>query len=303
MYIDQKPYSTRDFTIEEVNTTCDYEYKQKVEITSRNKPIYLTLEVKNSAGKVIAERVIEVEEKKIEEEKEQIEVKEEKRLALVVGNSKYKEGGNLKNPRNDAEDMTKTLEKLGFTVQRYYNLDEEKFKKAIGKFGRNLKNYDVGLFFYAGHGIQYKGKNYLVPTNAVLEYEANVEYECVDIGRVLSNMEGAKSDVNIVMLDACRNNPFERRWRRTSKGNGLAPTTAPQGTIIIYSADAGQVAADNPSDRNGLFTGELLKHITTKGLKIEDVLKRTGQSVFDKSGKQQMPASYSKFWGDFYFKR
>lgn len=132
----------------------------------------------------------------------------EKRLALVIGNADYQFGGILANPENDAKAMSIALKTVGFDVLEYTNANQKLIKKAIDEFGEKLKSYVVGLFFYAGHGIQVKGSNYLVPVDANLKSENDVEYDCVNAERILAKMEDAGSKVNIVVLDACRNNAF-----------------------------------------------------------------------------------------------
>ncbi len=129
------------------------------------------------------------------------------RKALVIGNAAYKNYP-LKNPVNDADAMATALRRNNFQVQLLKNTNLRKMKNAIRSFGRDLQKGDTGLFYFAGHGIQYNGSNYLIPVGAIIEDEADVEYEAFDAGRILSKMELAGNDVNIVILDACRNNPF-----------------------------------------------------------------------------------------------
>jgi uncharacterized caspase-like protein len=140
----------------------------------------------------------------------------ERRIALVIGNGKYLHSMELANPVNDARAMKKALENVGFDVYEYEDLNQAQIKKAIDDFGVRLKQYSVGLFFYAGHGIQAKGLNYLIPVDATIQSEQQVEYDCVQADRVLGQMEDAGSKINIVIFDACRNNPFERSWSRSA---------------------------------------------------------------------------------------
>ncbi|MDX2281942.1 MAG: caspase family protein [Saprospiraceae bacterium] len=219
----------------------------------------------------------------------------EKRLALVIGNADYsqsKAGGVLRNPVNDARAMESTLSKLGFTVLKYENLDKTGMLKAIEAFGQKLKNYQLGLFFYAGHGIQINNTNYLVPTDATLEYQTDAEYQCVEAGRVLAKMEGAGSAVNIAILDACRNNPLTRSWNRSVGARGLASMSAPKGSIIAYSAASGQEAPDGTGS-NSPYTTELIKALQIPNLTIEDVFKKIRVSL-----KGQTPAEYSSLTGN-----
>ncbi len=154
----------------------------------------------------------------------------ETRLALVIGNSAYKNSP-LRNPVNDAKDMTEVLKKLGFTVTKLINASQSKMRKEIRKFGYDLKKGGVGLFFYAGHGMQINGVNYLIPIGVDIYEENEVQDFAVDAGMILRKMQSAKNRTNIVILDACRNNPFARSFRSSQKG--LAQIDAPS-DIMIY---------------------------------------------------------------------
>jgi uncharacterized caspase-like protein len=185
-----------------------------------------------------------------------------RKLALVIGNGNYVSSSILANPENDARAIAATLQSVGFTVLKYENLNQRQMKQAIDEFGLNLKSNDVGLFFYAGHGIQSKGYNYLIPIDAQIQSEPQVEYDCVQADRVLAIMEGSGSKVNIVILDACRNNPFERSWTRSESGKGLAFMNAPKGTLIAYATSPGSTAADG-SGNNGLYTYYNIANVST----------------------------------------
>ena len=222
------------------------------------------------------------------------------RVALIIGNADYNFGP-LLNPENDARAMASALRKTGFTVFEHVNVKNmAEMKKAIREFGREIKNGGVGLFYYAGHGIQVNGKNYLIPTQAEIYAEEEIEYEAVDVGFVLAQMEIAQNRMNILILDACRNNPFARSWR--SAGTGLAFINAPTGTLIAYSTAPGSVASDGTGS-NGLYTEELLKQISREGQKIEDVFKSVRSGVIDRSNNLQTPWESSSLIGDFYFIR
>ena len=221
----------------------------------------------------------------------------ERRIALVIGNSAYKSSP-LRNPANDAQDMAATLMGLGFDVMHKENADQITMKRAIRQFGRKLREGGIGLFYYAGHGVQVKGRNYLIPVNAVIESESDVEYEAVDAGRVLGKMEDAGNDLNIAILDACRDNPFTRSFR--SREQGLAKMDAPKGSLVAYSTAPGSIAADG-TGRNGIFTKYLLKHMKTPGLTIERVLKFTRNNVMEETNDKQVPWESSSLRGDFYF--
>lgn len=222
-----------------------------------------------------------------------------KRLALVIGNSAYPNAP-LKNPVNDAQDIAAALRALGFEVISRENVNQNDMKRAIREFGEKIRGAAVGLFYYAGHGVQVNGENYLVPVDAKVESEQDVEYECVKAGFALAQMDAARNSMNIVILDACRNNPFARSFRSESKG--LAQMDAPSGTLIAYATAPGSVASDG-SGRNGLYTQELLKQMRTSGLGIEDVFKRVRISVRAATQQKQTPWESSSLVGDFYFTR
>jgi len=220
------------------------------------------------------------------------------RLALVVGNAAYKSSP-LRNPVNDAHDITRTLNQLGFEVIHKENANQRTMENAISRFGRQLrKQGGVGLFYFAGHGIQVKGRNYLIPVDAKIETESDVRFEAVDAGRVLGKMEDAGNDLNIVILDACRDNPFARSFRTSSKG--LARMDAPKGSLIAYATAPGSVAADGEG-RNGIYTKYLLKHMATLGSKVEEVLKRVRVDVINETNEKQIPWEASSLTGEFYF--
>lgn len=219
----------------------------------------------------------------------------EKRVALVIGNSAYPTSP-LTNPVNDARDIAAALRRLDFTVIEKTDASQKEMNRAIAQFGEKLTNDTVALFYYAGHGMQVKGKNYLIPVDAQITSEASARAETVDVDTVLDQL--GHSPFNIVILDACRNNPFERRFRSTS--GGLAQMDAPKGTLIAYATAPGKVASDG-SGRNGLYTQELLKNLHTPGLPLEAVFKRVRNGVMQASGDAQTPWESSSLTGDFYF--
>jgi len=208
-----------------------------------------------------------------------------KRVALVIGNSNYRDAP-LRNPANDASDIAAALKRLNFNVVLIKNASERDMKRAIRSFGQSLSAAEVRLFYYAGHGMQVRGTNYLIPLGAEVSAEDEVEYEAVDAGLVLSKMRSSSPGVNIILLDACRNNPFARSFRSGSRG--LARMDAPTGTIIAYATAPGGVAADG-SGRNGLFTKHLLKHIERKGMALDDVLRRVRKGVAQETSSKQVP--------------
>jgi len=195
---------------------------------------------------------------------------QERRIALVIGNGAY-QSAPLRNPVNDAADIADALKRLGFSVSLKTEANQRNMKQAIRAFGKQLRKGGVGLFYFAGHGIQVKGRNYLIPIGAEIETEPDVEYEAVDAGRVLAQMEDAGNSLNIIILDACRDNPFARSFRTGNRG--LAKMDAPTGSLLAYATAPGSVASDGPG-RNGLYTSALLKHMMTPGLTIEKLSKK-----------------------------
>ncbi len=221
----------------------------------------------------------------------------EKRVALLIGNSDYQTAP-LKNPINDVRLMEKTLKHLGFETIRAENATQNQMKRLIVDFGRKIREGGVGLFFYAGHGMQVKGHNYLIPVGAVIDSEQDVEFESVDVGRVLAKMDAAQNRLNIVILDACRNNPFKRSTRGGTRG--LATVDAPRGTFIAYATGPGSVAVDGEY-ANSVFTKALADTIQVEGLKIEEVFKQIRATVRVNTNGQQIPWQSSSLEGDFYF--
>ena len=222
----------------------------------------------------------------------------EQRIALVIGNSSYKDSP-LKNPVNDATDMANKLESLGFKVKRLLNANQLDMKRAIRQFGIDLKKGGVGLFYYAGHGMQVKGNNYLIPVGVDIMAEDEVEDQAVDASLVLRKMQSAENRLNIVLLDACRNNPFARSFRSVERG--LAQMDAPSGTMIAYATAPGMTAADGDG-RNGVFTKNLLNALEKSGsLELSQLMKQVGKGVQDETKKGQVPWVSSSVTGDFYF--
>jgi hypothetical protein len=221
-----------------------------------------------------------------------------KRVALVIGNGAYANAPVLKNPPNDARDMAKTLRELGFDVTSGINVNQKEMKRLVREFGQKLKSGGSGLFYYAGHGVQSKGRNFLIPTDADIQSEAEVEDSAVDVNLVLSYMDEAQNGLNIVILDACRNNPFARSFRSAS--GGLAQVDAPTGTLIAYATAPGHVASDG-TGQNGLYTSELLKQMRVSGLSATDMFMRVRAEIMKQTGSKQVPWEASSLVGSFYF--
>ena len=231
--------------------------------------------------------------------------KDEKRYALVIGNSNYsKDIGILKNPLNDATDVATELRKSNFEVQLITNATYVQMREAMRKFQEKLtagpRDQTVGLFYYAGHGVAYQDENYLVPIDADVKFEDDITRMCFPVQRmVLANMERTNSRMNIVILDACRNNPFPATNRDIS--GGLAEMKKARGSFIAYATAPGSVASDG-SGRNGLYTQELVKALRKPGLSIEQVFKEVRLNVMRLSGDKQYTWDSSNIIGEFYFK-
>jgi len=221
-----------------------------------------------------------------------------KRVALVIGNADYNAAGKLANTVNDAKSMEATLKNLGFEVMLLENATYEKMKNAVYAFGDRIQDIDVSVFFYAGHGLEVDGVNYLVPIDADIQSHLDIKQKCIPLTGVLNTMEFANDEgLNMVILDACRNNPFPAGKRG---GAGLARVNAPSGTLIAYSTDPGSVASDGTGS-NGLYTGELLKQLQTSQ-RIEDIFMNTRNSVERLSEGKQRPWEEARLKGVFYLK-
>ena len=224
-----------------------------------------------------------------------------KRVALVVGNNDYTTLAALNNAEKDARDMAQMLRGLGWEVVDLYNSSLRDTGRAISKFEGLLMTAEAGLFFYAGHGIQAKGENWLVPVDAEVEAEVDLEYEAITVRKVLSSMKNADVPVNILILDACRDNPLKKRTRSASRG--LKTPEVPsglRGTTILFSAAPGEVAQDGPQGGNGVFTGKLLAELKRPGQTLEEVFKATARGVNAATNRSQRPWFNSSLSGDFY---
>lgn len=223
-------------------------------------------------------------------------------MALVIGNGAYQTIGKLKNPANDARAMAAELQKLGFEVTSATDADQRTIKRLVREFGEKLRTTGAaGLFYYAGHGVQLNSKNYLIPVEIDVASEADVEDQAVNVQYVLDWMNAAQNGLNIVILDACRNNPFTRSIR--SAADGLAQVDAPTGTLIAYATAPGRVASDGAGE-NGLYTEELLKQMRVAGLNEGDLFKNVRAAVVRKTKgtkNEQVPWEASSLIGTFYF--
>lgn len=227
----------------------------------------------------------------------------EHRVALVIGNGGYQHLPQLSNPENDARLMAKTLKSLGFELigdGALTDLDRGRLEKAVREFGSELSGGGVGLFYYAGHGVQIQGTNYLIPVSANPTGAADIDFELINADLVLRQMEAAGSRLNFVILDACRNNPFGGRGLRDAHG-GLAQMSAPTGTLISYATQPGNVAADGSSGHSP-YTEALVEAMQKPGLGVFEVFNTAAVTVKNETGGDQQPwVSNSPIEGNFYF--
>lgn len=222
---------------------------------------------------------------------------QEPRHALVVGNAGYATAP-LLNAANDATAVAKVLEKAGFTVDLRINATQKQLQDAVTGFGDRLKGGGAGLFYFAGHGVQIKGRNFLMPVGSDIKREDEVPYKAVDVQQVLDKMETARNRINVVILDACRDNPFARSTR--SGGGGLTQVDAPIGSVVAFATAPGSVASDGKGS-NGLYTQHLLANIERPGMPIEEVFKRVRLGVRLDSNGMQVPWESTSLEGDFVF--
>jgi hypothetical protein len=226
-------------------------------------------------------------------------IERERRWGLVIGNGKYQNAPHLENATNDAKNMASTLRSLGFEILEGEDLTNEEMKRLILSFGAKLREAKgVGLFYYAGHGVQVSARNYLIPIDVSRIREETIEFDAVDVSRVLAEMDAAGNGLNIVILDACRTNPFTQAWR--SGQAGLATMPDVKGTFIAYSTGPGRVAEDGP-DGDSVFTSELLKQMRVPDITIEAMFKLVRARVNDLTKGKQIPWESSSLIGDFCF--
>jgi uncharacterized caspase-like protein len=229
----------------------------------------------------------------------------EKRVALVVGNANYRSAPSLPNARRDADAVASVLRRVGFqTVNLQSDLPKEKLLDALRAFARLAEEADWALIYYAGHGIEMNGTNYLIPVDARLETDRDVQFEALPLDQLLSAVEGAHK-LRVILLDACRENPFARQMRRTvatrSIGRGLARVEPEGGTLVAYAAKHGEVALDGEGG-NSPFATALIRHIATPGVEINKLFRLVRDDVLAATGRKQEPFVYGSLPGeDFYF--
>jgi hypothetical protein len=266
---------------------CNYNWQSSIVLKEGDNNIYII--ATNVAGSTTSEkRLIKLQ-----------PALAERRLALVFGNSQYKNSSPLKNPVNDANLMEGTLKELGFDVIKRLNAGKEEMMKAIRDFDEKLPSANVALFYYAGHGNQVEGKNYLIPVDAKLEKEGDCKFEAISVDFIVDEFERYQNNTNIVILDACRNNPFAA-WARGGE-SGFKAMTFTSGTIISFATSEGATAADGKG-ANGLFTEELVKQMVIPQ-SVLNVFMNTRVQVRKLSSNQQIPTEWNKLNGDFYFKK
>ncbi len=229
---------------------------------------------------------------KVQEVKQQ-----EQRVALVIGNNNYSGMlSKLHNPVNDALAMKNVLEQKGFKVIYGENSTKKEMNKKLEMFYSTIKEGGIGMFYFAGHGIEVEGINYLIPTDSKIKEKSDTEYEALNLNKITKRMQKIGNRLNIIVLDACRNDPFSR-----GIGIGGLAKTEPIGMFVAYSTGAGSVASDGKLGEHGLFTSSLIKYIK-RGLSLRDVFQQTRAEVYKKSNKKQFPAIYDQtINGDFYF--
>lgn len=224
--------------------------------------------------------------------------RDEHRVALVIGNNAYARAP-LKNAVNDAMVFGRTLRELGFDVELITDANGQAMDQAVDRLTRKLRTGDVALFYFAGHGVQIEGSNYLIPTDFSGDQPTDVKYKAVSGPWVLDRLDATGARLKVIILDACRNNPF--RGARAMSG-GLGQMSAARGSFIAFATGPGQVADDNVTGSNGLFTDELVKAIRLPNLSLDDVFTRVREAVDKRSGGQQLPWTSSSVLGRFSFR-
>ena len=227
---------------------------------------------------------------------------EEKRLALVIGNANY-EKGELKNPVNDARLIASTLDSLDFDVILKENLESQTdFKRAILEFGKKRPEYDIAFVYYAGHGVQISGENYLLPTKVEFSGEDEVEMFGVSVQDIMRYLKSQTNEVNILILDACRDNPFESNWNttRSLKGGGLAKIPPPTGSLIAFSTDSGQTAPDGDGE-NSIYSTSLAKNMLLEDTSIDQVFRNVRAEVLAETKGAQRPVEATQLTGQTFY--
>lgn len=221
--------------------------------------------------------------------------------ALVIGNAAYLHGETLPNPTNDADDVSKRLTKLGFSAITLINATTEEMDRGVEAFGTSLATSDVGLFFFAGHAFQIDGVNFLAGVDTKSSNKLAVQYSALHLDKVIETMRAAQAPTSIIILDACRNNPFDPVLYRSGGSAGLAPVYAPKGTLIAFSTSPGEKSRDG-TGRNGAYTEALLQHLDTPDVPIETMFKRVRNTLDTITGGGQTSWEHTSLAGEFRFR-
>jgi tetratricopeptide (TPR) repeat protein len=310
VFVNDKRFNskTKDFIVTKQGD-CDKQIVTNINLQEGKNSIYLT--ATNASGTKTSEIQTVIYNKMVAQTKSEVIISE-RRLALVIGNGKYPSAADLgANPINDADLMTKTLEEeCGFTVLKYHNLKHEQIDSCIRDFIMKLKNHDVGLLFFSGHGLEAENMNYIMPIDAQPRAEANVKYSCVNVTALNNDMEATGAKLSILIIDACRNNPFKRSWQALYRSgnavdsvNRFQPTAVDgNSTVIAYAASSGKTASNG--ETIGLYTSTLVNFLKTPNLRLFDVFNNTNAKVKEISNNEQRPRmDMGGFTGEFFFKK
>ena len=227
----------------------------------------------------------------------------QQRKAVVIGMSDYGAGKSLENTLNDADDMADVLTRLGFVVTLLKNNDLRNLKENLNNWYATIEGNDMAIFYFAGHGVEVNGVNYLIPVDAILNSQTDVAYDALNVNQVLGNMDEKRIRFKLLILDACRDNPFARSWNRSGSEKGLAQMSAPKGTLIAFAAAPGATALDGGTLnlRNGVFTHFLKQEITSEGASIDRILNTVAGKVSTLTNDRQLPYKTGIITEDFYF--
>ena len=275
----------------------------------RSEALAITQRQLEDLKKIALQREEELKKLKIELAQVNRPTSNSNRRALVIGNDSYKQISKLVNAREDAKAVAESLEQVGYTVTLKLDLTEKEMKSALRVFKSQINGGEEVVIFYAGHGVQLGSSNYLLPTDIAGENEEQIKDEAIQLQRILDDMTEKKAKLTLVMLDACRDNPFKVAGRNIG-GRGLAPTTAANGQMVIFSAGTGQQALDKlgptDKDKNGVFTRVLIKEMKNTGVSVDKLIRNVRNQVValaQSIGHEQVPAIYDQVVGDFYFKK
>ena len=296
-----RPQATRGTPAEMYGLTVVYKHPQRIVFAQARKAAtalgFTIKETGTNPTYFIAQRPLKLGKIAVAGPGEILGVGAEHRRALVIGNAVYPTAP-LRNSVNDATDIAAALRRLDFEVTVLRDATHEEMTNAVERFSQQLRQGGVGLLYYAGHGMQLSGENYLIPVDTRLQTATDVKFKTVPAAWVLERMGEAGNGLNMVILDACRDNPFVRSERSSQRG--LAVMQVARGTLIAYATEPGGVALDG-DERNGIYTKHLLRHIEEAELSVEQLFKRVRRGVNKETGGKQVPWEMSSLTGDFYF--